>query len=64
MDQVAFFQTVAAVFLANVLFALSAFMFWRVNQGERGKMAQAGFWVFAAGLVGPAILIVTLYNLP
>ncbi|WP_146038666.1 hypothetical protein [Paracoccus sp. SY] len=64
MDHIIFWQTVGAVILGNTLFALSAYMVWRVAKEERGQMGRASAWVFFVGLIAPAVGIFALVMLP
>lgn len=64
MTHLVFWQTVGAVFFGNLLFALSAYMFWRVAKEERRQMGRAPLWIFFGGVLGPAAAIFALFMLP
>ncbi|RMC40982.1 hypothetical protein C9E82_00100 [Paracoccus siganidrum] len=64
MTQLVFWQTVGAVYFGNFLFALAAYMVWRVSREERGFGKRVPVWVFAAGLLGPAAALFAFATLP
>lgn len=62
MDDILFWQTVGAVFVANCLFGLSAFMVWRHARYEDGTRAsKPATRVYVAGLLGPLCASVALW---
>lgn len=62
MEQTFFFQVIAAVFVANCLFALTVFMFWRHGRYEDGSNPKRpGPGLYAAGLIGPLCAIVVMW---
>mgnify|MGYP003622062260 CR=1 FL=1 len=63
MAQTFFWQIVGAVFVANCLFGLSAFMVWRHARYEDGRMSKPGPGLYLVGLLGPICAIVVLWFL-
>lgn len=65
MDHILFWQTVGAVVIGNTLFALAAFMFWRVGRQEDGRQpGQISLWVYFSGLLAFGVAMFSLYMLP
>lgn len=64
MADIFFWQTVAAVIVGNALCALSVYMAWRVSRSEKGVGGRPSIWVFAGGLIAPALVMLAAYTLP
>lgn len=64
MDHALFWQTVGAVYLGCLLFAMSAGLLWRIGRQEEGRIKNVPFFLYVGGLLGPLAAGVALWMLP
>lgn len=64
MSNLAFWQTVAAIIVANALCACSIYMAWRLAKSEKGRGAKPSLWVYPFGLLAPALVVFASMTLP
>lgn len=64
MSNLAFWQTVAVIVVANTLCALTVYMVWRCRKAEISAVPKPPVWVYVAGLLSPALVVFASMTLP
>jgi len=64
MDHALFWQTVGAVYLGCLLFAITAFVTWKHGRFEKGEGPRPGALAYFAAAAGPLCVAAAAFMLP